>query len=282
MPFVLIKGTFFPGVGIPDGDSVRFAADDLSLWSRLAGSIDDPGTNDTVQLRFEGIDSIEKGAIQPLATQSRDSMLDLIGASSIEDTPRGFVLSRSADPNGRPIAFPFAGDAPEADGSEVFLTGQRLRSSVNFLQVQSGFAYPLYYNTLFKELRQTLNDALDEARAAGRGYWPSDTTMSGATVFARFELSQIPPIWPKLWRRLEEFLRNHQGLSGFLDFIRASGERADNLITFEQSSLDNFMQVNGDTVSMTIDPRNLRVVADSPVPMRYLHDQCNAGHEKLT
>jgi hypothetical protein len=264
MPFVLIKGTFFPGVGIPDGDSVRFAADDLSLWSRLAGSIDDPGERDTVQLRFEGIDSIEKGAIQPLASQSRDSMLDLIGASSVADTPRGFVLSRSVDPNGRPIAFAFAGDTPEADGSEVFLTGQQLRNSVNFLQVQAGFGYPLYYNTLFKELRLTFSDALAEARAvgaAGRGYWPTDATMTGVTVFARFELSQIPPIWPKLWRRLEEFLRNHQGLNGFLDFIRATGERADNLLTFEQSSLDNFMQVNGDTVRMTIDPRDLRVVS---------------------
>ena len=264
MPFVLIKGTFFPGVGIPDGDSVRFAADDLSLWSRLAGSIDDPGTNDTVQLRFEGIDSIEKGAIQPLATQSRDSMLDLIGAPNIADTPRGFVLSRSVDPNGRPIAFAFAGETSEADGSEVFLTGQRLRNSVNFLQVQAGFAYPLYYNTLFKELRLTLNDALAEARAAGtggRGYWPTDATMSGGTIVARFELSQIPPIWPKLWRRLEEFLRNHTGLIGFLEFIRATGERADNLNTFEQSSLDNFMQVTGDTVRMTVDPRDLRVVS---------------------
>ena len=100
MPFVMIKGTFFPGVGIPDGDSVRFAADDISLWDRLDGHIDDPGTNDTVQLRFEGIDSIEKTAIQPLATESRDSMLDLIGASNLQETPRGYVLSRSADPLG--------------------------------------------------------------------------------------------------------------------------------------------------------------------------------------
>ena len=262
MPFVLIKGTFFPGVGIPDGDSVRFAADDLSLWSRLPGRIDDPGQHDTVQLRFEGIDSIEKTAIEPLATKSRDSMLDLIGASSVADTPRGYVLSRSVDTNGRPIVFAFAGQAPEGDGASVFLSGQRLRNSVNFLQMQAGFAYPLYYNTLFRELRSTFDAAVAEARAAGqtgRGYWPTDATMTGVTIVARFQLSQIPPIWPKLWRRLEEFLRNHQGLDGFLDFIRATGERADNLITFEQSSLDNFMHVDGDRVRMTIDPRDLRV-----------------------
>lgn len=261
MPFMLIKGTFFPGVGIPDGDSVRFAADDISLWDRLDGQIDDPGTNDTVQLRFEGIDSIEKTAIQPLATESRDSMLDLIGASGLQDTPRGYVLSRSADPNGRPIAFAFTGDAPEADGASIFLTGDRLRESVNFLQVRNGFAYPLYYNTLFRALRETLNKALDEARGANRGYWPTDATLTGVNIVARSQLSAIPPVWPKLWRRLEEFLRNHQGLDGFLDFIRDSGERADNLTNFEQSSLDDFMEVSGDTLRMTVDPRLLRVVS---------------------
>ncbi len=261
MPFVLIKGTYFPGVGIPDGDSVRFAADDLSLWSRLEGNIDDPGTNDTVQLRFEGIDAIEKSAIQPLALESRDSMLESIGASSLSDTPRGFILARQVDTNGRPIVFAFPGVAPETDGSDVFLTGSRLRDSVNFQQAQRGFAYPLYYNTLFRDLRLTLNDAVDAARAAGDGYWPTDATMSGVTLASRSELSQIAPIWPKLWRRLEEFLRNHQGLDGFLDFIRDSGERADDLTTFEQSSLDNFMSVDGNTVRMTIDPRDLRVVS---------------------
>lgn len=261
MPFVLIKGTFHPGVGIPDGDSVRFAADDISLWDRLDGFIDDPGFNDTVQLRFEGIDSIEKGAIQPLATESRDSMLFHIGASSLQDTPRGHVLSRSVDANGRPIAFAFAGDAPEEDGASIFLDRARLRDSVNFAQVRSGFAYPLYYNTLFRSLRETFDEGLADARSDNIGYWQRDATMTGVDVATRDELKVISPIWPKLWRRLEEFLRNNQGLAGFLEFIHDSGERADDLTTFEQSSLDNFMEVNGNTVRMTIDPHNLRVVS---------------------
>jgi hypothetical protein len=64
-----------------------------------------------------------------------------------------------------------------------------------------------------------------------------------------------------LWRRLEEFLRNHHGLNGFLDFIRDSGERADDVTTFEQSSLDNFMEETGDIIRITVDPRLLRVVS---------------------
>jgi endonuclease YncB( thermonuclease family) len=261
MPFTLIKGTFSPNIGIPDGDSVRFRADDLSLWERLDGRRANPSsTNKTVQLRFEGIDSIEKDAIQPLARQSRDSMLELIGAT-LQTTSRGYVLSRSTDDNGRPIVFPFAGNAPEPDGASIFLGAARVRDSVNFGQVRAGFAYPLYYNTLFREIRETLNEALDEARNAGRGYWPTDATLTGVTIAKRNQLDEIPPIWPKLWRRLDEFLKDNEGLDGFLEFIRAKGERADDLTTFEQRSLDNFMVVNGNNIRMNIDPRNLRVVS---------------------
>ena len=127
MPFVLIRGTYFPAIGEPDGDSVRFAAADISLWDRLDGRVDDPGTNDTLQLRFEGIDALEKTAIQPLATEARDSMLDLVGSSPGKEPSRGYVLSRAAESHGRPIVFAFAGDPPEADGTDVFLDAARLR-----------------------------------------------------------------------------------------------------------------------------------------------------------
>ena len=64
MPFTLIKGRFKPGAGIADGDSVRFLANDLGLWGKLQGRPVTLGTGaktkDTVQLRFEGIDAIEK------------------------------------------------------------------------------------------------------------------------------------------------------------------------------------------------------------------------------
>jgi hypothetical protein len=36
MPFKLTKGRFVPSAGIPDGDSVRFRADN-TLWNKLEG-----------------------------------------------------------------------------------------------------------------------------------------------------------------------------------------------------------------------------------------------------
>src|SRR3712207_8517610 len=65
MPLLLIKGTFRPGTGVPDGDTVRFAPDDPDLLFRLARQGRPPRLNNgTVPLRYEGIDAMERGARQ--------------------------------------------------------------------------------------------------------------------------------------------------------------------------------------------------------------------------
>lgn len=258
MGFRLIKGTFTPDIGEPDGDSVRFIADDLSNWSLLEGEAGDPGREDSMQLRFEGIDSIEKAATQPLARNSRDSMLTLIGGPG---RPRGFILAKRFEQHGRPVCFTFAGESADEDGSDIFLSAAMLEQSVNFQQVEAGFAYPLYYNTLFRDLREKFTEAVDTARTNGRGYWTTDASMTGVTVNSRADLLTIPPVWPKLWRRLEEFLRTPRSLAGFKAFLRNTRERADDLTTFEQRSIDHFFEVTGNQVRMNIAPENLRVVS---------------------
>jgi len=81
-------------------------------------------TKDTAQLRFEGIDAIEKGAIQPLATEAKNSMLHLIGFDPANTKPTGYILTRAVDPKShRPICFAFAGSTSKPDGSEVHLQG---------------------------------------------------------------------------------------------------------------------------------------------------------------
>lgn len=107
MPFILIKGRFKPRAGTPDGDSVRFLAKNLSLWKKLEGKPVRFGTSaktkNTVQLRFEGIDAIEKKAIKPLSTQARDSMLKIIGFDEDHPEPPCYVLFRMTDDQHRKI-----------------------------------------------------------------------------------------------------------------------------------------------------------------------------------
>ena len=263
MPFKLIKGRFHPKAGRPDGDSVRFLANDLNLWQDLRRRVvlgTGTRTRDTVQLRFEGIDSIEKAAIEPLATQSRDNMLDVIGFDrDTNPEPRGFVLSRMADTHGRPISFLFLGGTSRKDGSDVFLDETMLRDSVNFRQLRDGFAYPLYYNTLFASLREELTVALADARSHNRGYWPTDGTGEGVRVQRKEDLDDIPPIWPKIWRRLEKYLRNQTGLSKFVRFLEDGNERVDILSTMEEQGMHDLVKVQGNRVWLTEPPENIRV-----------------------
>lgn len=266
MPFLLIKGRFIPQAGIPDGDSVRFRADDRNLWTKLKGTPPELGKSarikDTVQLRFEGIDAIEKGAVEPLATQSLDNMLHFIGYSQSDNPePAGYILTRMTDDiSGRPIAFVFAGKTSLQDGAEVFLDGTMARKSVNVKQAKAGFGYPLYYNTLFASLREEFNQAIAYAKREGFGYWSVDRTNIGVTIDNYADLAVIPPIWPKLWRRLEEFLRQRDSLDGFLDFLENRNERVNILSTMEECGLQDLVEVHENTVWLKEDPVNIRVV----------------------
>ncbi len=266
MPFILIKGHFKPQAGIPDGDSVRFLADNLDLWAKLDGKHAEIGkgakTKDTVQLRFEGIDAIEKGATKPLSIQARDHMFQLIGFDRTNNPePVGYILSRMTDDkSGRPIAFVFAGATDLEDGSKVFLDSALLQDSVNIGQAKAGFAYPLYYNTLFASLRAEFNRAIAEAQGSGSGYWPEDKTQTGVVVNSHDDLATIPPIWPKLWRRLDEYLSSHDSLADFIDFLSGSNERIDILSIMEERGLQDIVEVQDNTVRLTEPPENIRVV----------------------
>jgi hypothetical protein len=269
MPFILIKGRFKPKVGTPDGDSVRFLANDLHLWGKLEGSPVRPGTSvqtkDTVQLRLEGIDAIEKRAIKMLSLEATQSMKDLIGFDEAENPdPEGYILTRMTDDKTRrPICFAFAGSTELPDGSAIRLEAPLLRKSVNYRQMKAGFAYPLYYNTLFAELRKVFDEALAKAKADHAGYWPKDRTTRGVKILSRADLAIIPPIWPKLWRRLEAYLRNNSSLARFIGFLEEKNERIDVLSKMSEVGLQDLVKVDGDSVHLLEPPENLRVVANA-------------------
>jgi endonuclease YncB( thermonuclease family) len=257
MGFTLIKGAFHLDAGVPDGDSVRFLADDDSLFDRLRGRRVGFKDDGTVQLRYEGIDTVEKAAVQPLANDSRDKNFELL--RELDDPsanrPRGFILTRQTDVNRRPVSFAFAGDIAEADGADVFLDAGLLRRSVNYKMVASGFAYTMFYTSLFMEIRRELAAAYRAAKSAGTGLHPDDATLTGARVISRRDLATIPPIFPKLWRRLEEYFRTHSTLDGFLDWLTRRDSERLNTISDQRTAIafDNVVAVDGDTVRLLYD-----------------------------
>jgi endonuclease YncB( thermonuclease family) len=262
MGFTLIKGQFLPQTGTPDGDSVRFKPNKLELLENLQGvkAKISPATQ-SVQLRFEGIDAIEKAATKPLSVDAKNNMLALVGYDKTSNpTPDGYILTRRTDPNGRLVSFVFAGGIGMPDGSDVYIDATILGKSVNYFQMKDGYAYPLCYNTLFAELREKFNRALQSAKNNQLGYWVTDKSMEGIAVPDKASLATIDPVWPKLWRRCEEYLKVNATLDGFEKWLDRKNERGIKIDSTDETGLVDVLEIQGDFVRMLEEPENLMVV----------------------
>ncbi len=271
MPFTIISGEFVPEAGRPDGDSIRFRPDDPTPLFSLPRRGRPPiisSRNGTIQLRFEGIDTMESRAAEPFSSDATNSNLELCGVPNGTGTARGYIFSTQIGPNGRPISFAYAGDAPEADGSSIFVDVDRMKESVNFQQLSRGHAYPLFYDTLFNDLRRAMADEVVTARAKGDNVWSADVTNTGATYSGRDSLERIPPIFPKLWRRLNSYSRdrdvaNPEDLSEFMDFLNSLREERILIISEQRTTgFDNVLEVNDDVIKMTVLPEDIIIMSN--------------------
>jgi endonuclease YncB( thermonuclease family) len=294
MPFIVIQGTFHlvgrtqagNASGFePDGDSIQFKPTNPQLLDRL----DQPGRPyrltliDSTQLRLEGIDALElhfdsTHQPRPLADEARDFLTGKLGLNPVpyrpprnirvqppvlKDATAGFILSRALEINGRPIAFAFTSTPPAADGAEVFLRATLLRRSLNYRSLAGGQAYPLFYDTLFADLRAVLTEAAATARQAGLGLWPQDRSQTGLAVTNQVALEQQGVLFPKLFRRLSEFLTQPQagGLGGFLPWLAVSEEQVLDLPAGNFTHFDNVVAVEGDQVRLLRRPEELVFVS---------------------
>ena len=268
MPFTLIKGTFVPSAGYPDGDSIRFRPNDPNPIYRLTRRGSAPRINrrnGTIQLRFEGIDTMESRALARFSSEATESNLELCGVTDRNPEPPGYILSNQLGPNGRPISFVFAGTTNESDGDNtVYLSTDRVQESVNCKQLHRGMAYPLFYDTLFHELRETLTHVTQDARQGERGLWPADVTHSGVEYSGADSLATMGPTFPKLWRRLDKYSRDEDGsdtsnLSDFEEFLESENDRVFLLNEGRATGFDNVVKITGDRIGMTVLPEELVV-----------------------
>jgi endonuclease YncB( thermonuclease family) len=208
----------------PDGDSMRFVADDPSLFEGLPrfSPPTEAGGIESYQLRFQAIDAPELhygGAGQPHGLESRNGLLTWLGVDSAAwdwvVAPSGFewrhkaaILCDVFEGHGRPIAFVLkALDAD--DGSDVKLTNALLCETYNYHAVETGIAYlGIYSGGLSFTTQSSLISAYKAAKAATRGIWKMDKT----NRFVVETLDDIGPergslIYPKIFRRCVDALR---------------------------------------------------------------------------
>ncbi|HEX2434191.1 MAG TPA: hypothetical protein VHI55_09625 [Gaiellaceae bacterium] len=298
MPFVLIQGTFHlanrTSTGVetgfePDGDSIHFKPSKPTLLDRLepVGSPYRLTNIGSTQLRFEGIDALElhfrpdngseSHQPRPLADESRDYLTGRYRLNPVpyvqprgirvdpplqRDAAPGYILSRSLDAHGRPVAFAFVGDPPAPDGSEVRLEVPLLRRSLNYRSVANGHAYPLFYDTLFADLRGALTTAADNARSSGKHLWALDRSQDGLAVDEQTDLEHDGVIFPKLFRRLTEFLTEPQSaLGNFLGWLAKTEEQVLDLVENNFTHFDNLVEVSGGSVRLKRRPEQIVFVS---------------------
>jgi endonuclease YncB( thermonuclease family) len=259
MGFIVIKGQFRPEAGRPDGDSVRFKADDDGTFELLKGIPVEFRQDGSVQLRYEGIDAIEKAAIEPLATQAKEKNFEFLreNSSDTDNGVPGYILSRATDRNRRPVAIAFSGTTKFKNGQEVFLKPELLQESVNYKLVASGYAYVMFYKTFFAELRIPMAQAFQQARQSKLALHEDDGTLSGVVVNSKDDLATINPIFPKLWRRLEEYSRNNVGLDKFPAFLQRQKESLFTISDGRFLSFDNVVEVKGNQVKLLYSPEDM-------------------------
>lgn len=277
MPFFVIRGTFHIKGYSPDGDSIRFHALDEDNWAKLGGRAVSLNGRRHAQLRLEAIDTLEThfgSEHQPmaLAIQAMEFLLTGLGVTGLQtdarwtraqeaqDGTEGYILSRTTEKNGRPVAFVYPGVPSESDGSKVFLTADRMRKSINYQSLAAGLAYPTYYTGLFPDLRVACTEVVREARQAGLGVWAVDRTNTGFAVKNLDSITEEHVILPKLFRRLATYLEGGGSVDGFKKYLEVLAEDVLIIPTAHYTHFDTVVEVNGDTVRMTELPENLMFV----------------------
>jgi endonuclease YncB( thermonuclease family) len=212
-----------------------------------------------VQLRYEAIDALEKAAKKPFSSDATERNIELLGGDS-DDLP-GFILSKQADKNGRPVCFVFVGDSEDDNGAEVFISEELLKQSINYQLLTEGFVYPMFYETLYKELRDVMTEATVAAREANKGLWASDVSTQGFTVKPPVNLKSLPPIFPKLWRRLESFYNRRSNKNKPVgDFVADLSRGSDRLFTIPDQRSIKFstaLEVSGDQLKLLYKPEEM-------------------------
>jgi len=274
MPFFIIKGTFHVLGYSPDGDSIRFQADNEANWSKLSGPPVNLNARRHAQLRLEAIDTLEthfQNMHQPLdlAIKALDFLLSGLNITGVKwdvlrtritkakDGTEGYIISREVEKNRRPVSFVYSGAAPESDGSSVFLDVARLRQSLNYRSLEAGLAYPTYYKGLFSDLRKALTKTTRSARDAVLEIWAEDRTNAGFDVTGIESISDQHVIMPKLFRRIAEYLEGGGSLEGFKEFLELKNDGLTIISTAHFTHFDTVVEVNGTTVRMTELPENL-------------------------
>ena len=271
--YKVIKGTFHVKGFEPDGDSIRFRADNEANWnwSGFAWSNAKSKSTKKKQLRIEGIDALEthyEDAKQPpaFAIAALERMLELIGITDVEynllvttiisakDAVPGWIASSSVDTFDRPISFVFPASTNLVDGAELALKKIPLRESINHKLAEEGIVYPTFYSTMGPELIDAFQKVFVRTKKKRMGLWAVDRT-SGFRLWNVNTIQEDVIIMPKLFRRLIAFFNNAGDLTTFKQYLAT---HPDPISTpGGEKLLAEILEINGNRYGLKYSPEEI-------------------------
>jgi len=266
MAFRVIQGTFHVVGYSPDGDSVRFKAQNEANWALLEGRAVKLNKQKHAQLRIEAIDTLEthyNNQHQPLqfADAATLQLFALLGIKNVvwnaahskvtaaKDGTSGFIITRTTEENGRPVAFVFGPEQTLTDGQEIFIDPKLAKKSVNYLMLKAGLAFPTFYDGLFYDLREAFAAQTAKARKKKRGLWAVDVSNVFTQISGLVDVTETHVLLPKLFRRIVAFLAENGGVfdpAKFIADLKKGNERVLVLNKLHFTHFDNLVETDAD------------------------------------
>jgi endonuclease YncB( thermonuclease family) len=265
--YKVIAGTFHVKGFQPDGDSIRFQANNPANWDFFLWPSELDKISKKKQLRIESIDAMEthyEGYHQPrpFAIAALESLLEMLNIKSVvysigitqivdaDDGKSGFIASATTDRFGRPVSYLFPKKARLTDGAVMESSALPVEDSINFQLAREGLVYPTFYTTTDRVFAEKIRAVISRSRKTKRGIWSIDRT-SDFSLWDVRTLQEDILILPKLFRRLISFIEGYADYGQLETFMR---KQRDNLQLWDgtrKKSLADLMLFSGRRIQMS-------------------------------
>lgn len=240
VPFLTLQGFFVVRQNQqPDGDTIAFAARrPFDPGPVTAPAPVDPSGATTINIRFQSIDAPEKA--QPLGAAGRDAALASLGIDpaelGLDDTDftaagdtvlvPGWVATHGVDNRDRLLGYLFVDNPGFRHGRIVSAADIRdvLEQSVNFAQVESGAAFPAFYENTDETHAVIFAEAATEARRRRRGVWRHDRTTIAFTPVPDALHADGALVYPKFFRRVDKWKAARPDAEAFITWLKGQSD----------------------------------------------------------
>lgn len=268
--YKVIKGLYHVKTFAPDGDSIRFQAENKSNWDFFTWKSASKKKANKKQLRIEAIDALEthyEGFRQPqsFAVAAQETLLSMIGITDIEynisvtkivdakDARPGYIVASTLDMYDRPVCYVFGNIGALHDGDVIKGDKIPVERSINYMMARDGLVYPTYYTGIEDSIRNKFTKVIEKARINRRGVWAIDRT-HGFTLWNKDTIQSDVIVLPKIFRRFIAFFQKRSSSADFMKYLEDNEDPVQLVSNGSDSNLHDLLYNDGRFYKLTIRP----------------------------